>query len=406
MYRRRNAVKPRLSNIALILKTIKKEAPISRTELAKITNLSNPAVGNIVASLLSLGLVRETGVVTGNTGRSRIMLGLNDDAAHCIGIEISRSGVSGIISNISGRILHRAEHFYGAEETHGVVRHLFAVIEELLAFGEAKRLHMIGIGIGTPGPLDADSGLVFDPPNFPGYANVNLKKLVQERYNLSCHIEDDARTSCLGEAWFGAGVQASSIVFVSMGEGIGSGVIFDDYLYRGAHGIAGQVGHFVVELNGVQCDCGNIGCLETVASTSALVENARQTSSALKELPDLDVLDSLVSDTRQGAPYAQELWTKALQYLTVAVVSVVNSYDPEVLILGGRLVSVYPEIVDRIKIQVARRCYLHISNDLHIVKSQLACDSATLGAGALVLEWLFHDPVTATKESKRHVGFR
>lgn len=382
-------------NLSVIVRAIKKAGMISRTELAKETGLSHPAVGNLVSELVELNLVKEVGSVSLPVGRSRMLLTLNDESVQVIGIEMARNGVYGVLSDFNGVAIAVSEQSFDQGSPSDVVLGaMHAVIEELLTAASQREVPLIGIGIGTPGPVNVAEGRVFEPPNFPGLQNVALKNIVEDRYGVPCYLNDDARTSALGEAWFGSGQEVASLVFISLGEGIGSGVILDHQLYNGTHDIAGQIGHFTVDPKGLRCDCGNIGCLETVASIPGIARRAR----ASKLLPELDLTDTemvtrLIAANRLGESGARKLFDETLDYLVAAVVSAINSYDPEMVILGGRLVRMHPEMVEIVKRRVVARCYYHISNDLRIVPSSLGPKTSALGATTLLLHHLLHQPV-------------
>lgn len=387
-------------NLSVIIKMVKKYGPISRTELARETGLSNPAVGNLVTELLNLGLLKEVGSMVQGVGRSRVLLALNGDGVYAIGIEIARNGIYGVLANIQGVPAQTSvRDFRPGAVSEEVLGALDGVLDELIDFASQRKYRLIGIGIGTPGPVSVSEGKIFEPPNFPALRNIALKQILEQRYKLSCLVNDDARTSALAEAWFGAGQGAASLVFLSLGEGIGSGIIFNSQLYNGAHDIAGQIGHFTVDPHGCRCDCGNVGCLETLASIPAIARRAREMGlNSSEDRSDAEVVGSLIDAYRAGTEEARLLFDSTLDYIAAAVVSAINSYDPEIVIIGGRLVGLYPELVDMVKRRVLKRCYYHVSNDLKIVSSQLGAKTSALGGVTLVLQRLLEEPV-ATLEA-------
>lgn len=381
-------------NLSVILRKVQHAGLISRTELAQETGLSNPAVGNLVNELLQMGLLKEVGMLNQPIGRSRVLLSLDEGSAQVIGIEMKRNGIFGLLANLNGVVRATSnKDFDAGSPSCQVLNALYEVIEKLMAVAALEKGRLLGIGIGTPGPIDVKQGMVFEPPNFPGLRNVALKRIVEERYGLPCILNDDARTSALGEAWFGAGRDIASLVFISIGEGIGSGIILDHRLYDGVHDIAGQIGHFTVEPRGKHCDCGNIGCFETVASIPAIAERARQAGYDVNGLSDTEMVSTLVTAYRAGDPNAGELFDETLDYVVAAVISAINAYDPEMVILGGRLIQLCPEMVDIVKRRVKARCFYHIANDLKITPSKLGPKTSALGAVTLLLQKLLSEPV-------------
>lgn len=392
-------------NLSVILRGVRHAGLISRTELARKTGLSNPTVGNLVNELLHLGLLKEVGSVTQPIGRSRVLLSLNEDSVQVIGIEIKRNGIFGLLTDLNGVVRTvSAQDFESGAPSYRVLGGLYAVTEELMAAASGGKGELLGIGIGTPGPVDVQEGMVFEPPNFPGLHNMALKRIMEERYGVPCVLNDDARTSALGEAWFGAGQGVASLVFISMGEGIGSGIILDHRLYDGVHDIAGQIGHFTVEPKGKLCDCGNIGCLETVASIPAIAERARHVGyNEPNGLSDTAMLAKLVEAYRVGSPGASQIFDETLDYVVAAVISAINAYDPEMVILGGRLIQLCPEMVDIVRRRVKARCFYHIADDLRITSTRLGPQTSALGAVTLLLQRLLSEPIAileAIQESR------
>lgn len=392
-------------NLSVILRGVRHAGLISRTELARKTGLSNPTVGNLVNELLHLGLLKEVGSVTQPIGRSRVLLSLNEDSVQVIGIEIKRNGIFGLLTDLNGVVRTvSAQDFESGAPSYRVLGGLYAVTEELMAAASGGKGELLGIGIGTPGPVDVQEGMVFEPPNFPGLHNMALRRIMEERYGVPCVLNDDARTSALGEAWFGAGQGVASLVFISMGEGIGSGIILDHRLYDGVHDIAGQIGHFTVEPKGKLCDCGNIGCLETVASIPAIAERARHVGyNEPNGLSDTAMLAKLVEAYRVGSPGASQIFDETLDYVVAAVISAINAYDPEMVILGGRLIQLCPEMVDIVRRRVKARCFYHIADDLRITSTRLGPQTSALGAVTLLLQRLLSEPIAileAIQESR------
>jgi N-acetylglucosamine repressor len=397
----RNLTDAKSQNLSVILRLIHQAGVISRTELARETGLSNPTVSNLVNELFQLGLVKEAGSLAGSIGRSRVLLSIEPDSVQVIGIEIKRNGILGLLTDLSGEVRLVSERaFRSGASSHQVLECLHAVVDELHDEAEGRTGKLVGVGIGTPGPVDVRKGLVFEPPNFPGLRDLPLQRIIEERHGLQCVLNDDARTSALGEAWFGAGRDAASLVFISLGEGIGSGVILDYKLYEGAHDIAGQIGHFTVEPRGARCDCGNLGCLETVASIPAI---AARTKHALRiddhQLTDSEIVQELLKAYRAGIEQAARLCEETIDYVVTAVLSAVNAYDPEVVILGGRLIQLCPDMVEVVKRRVRGRIYYHIADNLKIARSQLGDRTSALGGVTLLLRKLLDNPLMILQDA-------
>jgi len=391
------------NNVAVVLGAIRRFGPISRTELAEMTDLTSGTITNVTSLLLELGLISEAGSAASRGGRKRVLLKLREDAFLSIGVEISRQHVFGVLANLDGKVVSRAEEPTKTGE--GPAQTITRVVQIITRFREdARRLGypVIGAGIGVPGPVKTEEGIVTTPPNFPGWRWIRLKDQIESRTGLKVFIDDDARTAALGEAWFGAGRDAQSLVYISVGSGIGAGVVVRGRLYQGVRGLAGQIGHTSVDPHGARCECGNVGCLELFAAAPGIVRQARERLRAgepsvlaeYEEAGDLTI-NRICKSAEAGDLVAVSVMETACTYLGTGVANVINAYDPEMIILGGSLVRAYDILVDRVRAIAHERSFVHGGESTQIVRSKLGKDVSAIGAVALVLERFFGDPLGA-----------
>ncbi len=394
------------ANVAVVLGAIRRFGPISRTELAELTDLTSGTITNVTSRLLELGLISEAGNAASRGGRKRVLLKLREDAFLAIGIEISRHHVFGVLANLTGKVVARAEE--STEPGEGPVKTIARVVEIIERFKKetaSLECPVIGVGIGVPGPVKAEEGIVTTPPNFPGWRWIRLKDQVESKSGLGVLIDDDARTAALGEAWFGAGRGTESLVYISVGSGIGAGVVVQGRLYQGVHGLAGQVGHTSVDPQGLRCECGNVGCLELFAAASSIVRQARERlrdgdPSVLAEYEkagDLTI-NRICQSAEAGDLVAVSVMDTACNYLGTGVANVINVYDPHMIILGGSLVRAYDVLVDRVRAIARERSFARGGEGSQIVRSKLGQDVSAIGAVALVLERFFANPLGALAE--------
>lgn len=389
-----------------MLSAIRRFGPISRTELAELTDLTSGTITNVTSRLLELGLISEAGNAASRGGRKRVLLKLREEAFLAIGIEISRQHVFGVLANLDGKVIARAEET--TEPGEGPVKTIARVVDIIERFqGKAQRegLLVIGAGIGVPGPVKTDEGIVTTPPNFPGWRWIRLKDQVQSRTGLAVLVDDDARTAALGEAWFGAGRDVNSLVYISIGSGIGAGIVVQGRLYHGVHGLAGQIGHTSVDPHGARCECGNVGCLELFAASPGIVRQVRERLGAsepsvlaeYERAGDLTIA-RICQCAEAGDLVAVSVMDAACTYLGTGVANVINAYDPEMIILGGSLVRSYGILVDRVRAVARERSFAHGGESSQIVRSKLGKDVSAVGAVALVLERFFADPLGALEQ--------
>lgn len=395
-----NLVHVKSINQSVVLSAIRHFGPISRTELAELTELTSATITNVTSQLAELDLIHESGSAASHGGRKRVLLKLNDDAYWVIGAEISRQHTSALLVNLTGRII-RSEHeeIERSEGPAKTIERLVGMIRRLLAHAAQRGKRVIGVGIGVPGPVNTQEGIVISPPNFPGWHWIPLRDMVAEAVGLPVFIDDDAKTSALGEAWFGAGRDVDSLVYLSIGTGIGAGVIVDGRLYRGTHELAGEIGHMTLDIDGPRCECSNVGCLEVLASVPALIQAAeeeldRGVPSALARVrADRTLLiEDICREALANDPVAVRVLQRASRYLGAAVINTVNLYDPEMIILGGKLVRAYNQLVDDVRHQVRERAFSFAADKVTIVPAMLQADASSVGGATLVLEHLFADP--------------
>ena len=389
-----NPVRARAQNLTVVLDALRKLQPISRTDLAVATHLTPATITNLVGELGDLGFIRERRSPEKQLGRRPTLVSLEPSAVGIIGLEISRTYVLGVKTNLSGEVLRSEKRLApahrGAEATLGIVHEVVAELwDESPPFG---------IGVGVPGPVDTAQGRVREPPNFPGWRDVPLTRVLRDRWGVPVFIDDDAKTAALGEYWFGAGSSVESLLYLSVGSGVGAGLIVRGELYRGTHELAGEIGHTTLDLDGPPCECGNRGCLETFVSTAAIEREA-----ALRGLGDGDRggdrggdKDSLLARVEQlaagGDARAAGLKDRTYRYLAAGVINAVNFYDPDLIVVGGELVQTWRDVAEELLKRVRGRSFGFASSAVALCPSQLGGYASVIGAAGLVTQFVFEQP--------------
>ncbi len=249
------------------------------------------------------------------------------------------------------------------------------------------------VGCSVPGPLDRAKGMVVFSPNL-GWRDVPLVRLLGERLGVPVVIDDDANCAALGEAAMGAGQQRRLMVYLTISTGIGGGIVIDGRLYRGAHGLAGEFGHMTLEPGGPPCACGNFGCFEALASGSALALRGQQ---ALLH-GDETLLRALVADSAdvraehviQAAEAGDRLAGQMVEvtgmYLGLGLAAVANIFDPEIIVVGGGVISARSPLLARAVDTLRVRAIAPLNNLVQVVPAALGHESALRGAAALLWE--------------------
>lgn len=391
------------SNRATIFRAIRALGPIARIDLARQTRLNAGTVTNIVDELLAAGLVGETGQGVSRVGRRPVFLEVNPTARYAIGIDIARDAISGAVVDLAGHqhaSLREAAGPWLTGET--VLAAACAVIERLLAdFSAAERAALVGIGIGAVGPLSLRSGRFLAPPSFGSWQDLALVSHIQARFGLPTFVDNNGNTSALAEQWFGAGQGIDNFVFLSLGTGVGGGLVLDGELYRGEHDVAGELGHLSVDASGPRCACGNYGCLEMYASvprvlaaTRAALATGEPSAIRARLRPSADpTLDAVIAAARDGDPLAVRVFADATHALAAGLVTIINSFDPRLVLLGRELAGAGALLLDPVRAEVQRRVFPALRDTVRIETSTLAA-APTIGAATLALQGFFAAPLS------------
>jgi len=251
---------------------------------------------------------------------------------------------------------------------------------------------VIAIGIGTAGPLDRVKGEIYSPPNLPGWKGVPLKKDLEEAFKIPVYLDNDANAACLGEYYFGAGKGVKDLVYVTVSTGIGGGIIIDGKILHGRRDSAGEVGHQTILPDGPLCNCGNRGCLEALASGTAIAKRAKE---AIERGEDTILLDwskkeeitakHVRSAMLLGDKVATYIWNQAMEYLGIGIGNIITILSPQRVIIGGSVGLSGEDVIFKIKEIVGQRVFLVPIDMVEIVPAQLGEDVGLYGAFAVAL---------------------
>lgn len=314
-----------------------------------------------------------------------------DYQQRAIAVDLGGTRFRVAVGNPSGTLEWRVSHFTRVERgLSPVLNDLYLAVNEALSTAP-DRSNFSGIAIAAPGPLDPQTGVIFNPPNMPGWDRVPLKQLFEDRFNLPVRIENDANLAAVGEHRFGAGRDFRHVVYLTVSTGIGGGVIVDGRLLIGGGGFAGEIGHMTVDMRGERCACGNVGCLEWLASGTSIARRARQkvasgARSAMRGLSQLEINAKLVTRLAyEGDRLAEDVLREAGVALGVGIVNLAHIFNPERVILGGGVaLNAGPILWDAIQLTVRARTMHSARQGLEVVPAALGDDAGLLGGVALL----------------------
>jgi len=367
-------------NKSLVQKIILNSSPISRTEIANVTGLNKGTVSSLVNDLLEEQLIYESGIGESSGGRRPVMLIFNQLAGYSIGIDIGVNYLLGILTDLKGNICHEKTTKLSNLSFDEIEDVLYKTIDFLIDAAPPSPYGIIGIGIGVPGTI-WENGEILLAPNL-GWTNIKLKQILQEKYDLPIIIENEANAGAYGEKHFGVGKAYSNIVYISIGIGIGTGLIIKEQLYKGKQGFSGELGHMTIEVNGKQCKCGSEGCWELYASEQALLDNARRLGISVGDDEELS-LEYLSSLAENGHQETLKLFEEIANYIGVGIKNIINIFNPEQIIIGNRIASAEKWLQAPIHKQIDQTIGFHQDN---LVFLNPATHSTALGLVAFAIE--------------------
>jgi glucokinase len=308
-----------------------------------------------------------------------------------LAIDIGGTKLAAGIVDTEGRILARGEvPTLAAEGLEPVLGRIVGLGRGLLSRPEVADVSVHRVGVGCAGPVDLKAGIVFNPPNLPGWFRVPLIDHLQQALALPAVLENDANAAALGEFHYGAGRGAQTIVYLTVSTGIGGGIILNGKVWHGLQDAAGEVGHMTVCPDGPLCGCGNRGCLEAMASGTSIARRAREAVAAgrqtgLSEIPALTSVD-VVRLAQAGDVVAREVWDSAVTYLGIGVAAVITILAPERIVIGGGVTRAGDFLFKPVREEVLRRVKLVPVESVPIVPAALGPDVGILGAAAVALD--------------------
>ena len=371
----------RAQNTALLLRMLWKERQMTRVDIAKRTGLSPSTVSTIVSDLERANIVQTLGAVASRGGRRPLLIGLRDDSFAQLGVEIGARHVSAVLTDLRGRVLTFEERKHPVrtdpEGTLAVVRTL---IDDALRRERFPTRKLLGIGVAVPSPVDTSLPGQLSELIFPAWRGFDVREALAG-YDVPVFVDNDANLGAVAEHWWGAGVDASELIYVKVGAGVGAGYIIRGELYRGATGKAGELGHVPIEPNGPACICGNNGCLTTLIGSEELSERAR----VLFGLDEAPPLEEVVRRARAGDLLARQLVDDVGERLGVVIGTLLNLLDVEIVIVGGEISSVGDMLLDSLRRTVRKRALPSALAQTRIVTSNLGPRSIAVGAATLAL---------------------
>lgn len=382
----------RAINRSSVLNTIKTYGLISRAETARFTKLSAATVSGITAELIDDGLIFEKETGDSKGGRRPILLALNPQGGYVVGLKLLESQVVGVLTDLEATVLAKYTQSLENHSLDQTIDTLGLVVESLVSQCDLEQKQLLGVGLGLAGIIDAQRGRLRHSPIF-GWRDLAIGDLLRERVQAPIHIGNDVDTLTLTEKWFGKGQGLDNFLTVTIGRGVGLGIVVNGEIYSGFQGGAGEFGHIVIDPAGPQCACGNRGCLETYVSDPALLRKAKEAVER-GELPEtVQSLDDLLQQALAGNPAAIAIFAQAGQVLGRGIANLINIFSPQQIIISGEGVRAGDLIFAPMYDTIARHVMPGLAEDTDIEVDVWNDDAWARGAASLVLQELFRSPI-------------
>jgi len=313
-----------------------------------------------------------------------------------LGVDLGGTKILTAVTNSQGKILSRDHSITPAKKGHeAVMQSILESAQRALEQADVAISELTAVGIGAPGLSNSETGILFTSPNLPGWQDIPLRDIMQEKLGKKTFLINDANAAALGEFCFGAARGARNFIYITLSTGIGGGIVIDGKIYTGAIGTAGEVGHMTIDDNGPICNCGNKGCWETLASGTAL---AREAKHRIKEGARTSILEYAKNDVEkvtaqviysaaeQGDSLSKELIARTGYYVGVGLANLINIFNPELIVIGGGLSNIGDMLLGPALKTAGERAYKEAFQAVRFASAGLGRNSGVLGAAAFALQ--------------------
>lgn len=371
-------------NRSLVLRTLQHLRHCSRVELAKKTGLKQATISHIINDFIENKIVEETGSLSGSKGRRAIGVQLSSENFRVIGFRLTRQYYTiGAFTLNCTEVGERVHQDISNTDPELIIDEVCNRINRIIADNPDQCF--LAVGVAVPGPYYSDTGVIAMISTFPGWVDVRIRERMQARINIPIIVDHDANAGAMAESSLVDGRDMyNSMVYVSAGQGIGAGIVYNGEVYGGSFGVAGEIGHTCIEVNGIQCDCGRRGCLTQYASTIALRKNIarRLGSGAISYAEAVELI-------LRGDPLAVDEFRNMMKYMGVGMVNLLYTYNPSCIVIGDELSEIGEPVLTELRKQLTGIGVSRVATQVKLELAQLGFDSAYIGAATIATRYVF-----------------
>lgn len=390
----------KMLNISIILKIIREKGPISRAEIAEISDLTPASVTKITQKLIDINLIMEVGAGESSGGRPPVYLKLNPSAFYVVGICFAPGRIDLIMTDFEASIIANKRKEIDRIDPERAFHIVEGLLYEIIEEKQIDKEKILGVGVALNGIVNVEKGISIFAPYYK-WKNVNVKFNLEQRLQLPVFVENDVNAMALAERWFGMlknytmkGDVDDNFVVVYIGNGVGAGIVINDRLYHGYNYAAGEIGHIVIDENGAVCSCGKRGCLESLVSTPAVEEKVKSLIAAGKESiisamssndMNLITIDMICDAALAGDELAISVLKKAGEDVGVAIANLLTVLNPSKVIIAGKIIKAGAVFFDAIKDMIEKETLELLYSSIEISGSLLGEYRASRGGVVMVL---------------------
>lgn len=389
-------------NKRLIFQLMRREHAISRADIARSLGLSPTTVSALIEELTEEGFVRKLGCGTSRRGRRPVIYQIDPTARYIIGADVGSNVLTVIATDLNGTVIKEIETNINDQAGQDLVRTLYEEIKRCIQVTEIDRSRILGVGIASPGLVDYQGGTVIRAVNVE-WEGVPLKGILEHELDLPVYVENMNNAAAFGEYSWGLEREVKRFLYCNVGRGVGGGIIADGRVLQGSGVSASEIGHLVMDRYGDKCRCGARGCLEALISAQALEKQARRMverfpNSITVELSDGQpksiTLEILARAAKANDPLAVNIFTQAGEWLGLAIAGMINIFNPDVVMLGGRVIRAAEDMILAKARSIARENSFQALFDMvTFMTPRLGHLSSALGAVSFVLQDEFEKPL-------------
>ncbi|GER91089.1 xylose repressor protein [Dictyobacter vulcani] len=388
-------------NLSIVINLIRSRGPLSRTDIAHSSGLSQGAVSGLTGELLATDFIREIGGGQSKGGRSPVLLIINPLAGFVVGVKLTEQSIVAVLTDMEAAIVHCTTTLATSlRDPQTAIETIIQTVETTIEESDVPRSKVIGVGIGLAGMIDSQESVCCYSPIL-GWRQVQLAQPIEQRLQLPVYIENDVNALTIAEHWFGEGRGLPHFLVATIGRGIGMGIVANGQIDRGAMGGAGEFGHITMQPGGPQCGCGKAGCLEALAADQAVVRMACEALAAGKQTsmqwaaqdPSQLTFDHVARAASEGDTVALAILNEAGRWLGLGLSYLVNLLNPQLIVLSGEGTRTGDARLEAASQMMKQHIFDQLDKGLELIVKPLDEEAWARGAACVVLSEVFKHPI-------------